>query len=182
MSKAQDPYDPAAIGGGPVGIDTRQAWIASDYLGVLASQAGYAWHQVRSEADVHSLDGTVTVQPGGSVFVQVKGHRPHFPRSTSYTIKEAWRKNWQALFTPAYFVVVTVPNDVVEHWVEHSPEGHETLLQLSAYWTRIDPLGSATSIRVFRQDRLTTETFDQWRRDYLDSTRRFGMMTTAQSD
>jgi len=170
-----DPY--SGLGGGPVGIDTRQAWIASDYIGVLASQAGYAWKALRTDGDVHSLDGQVVVHPGGSVFVQVKGHRPHFSRSTSYAIKSAWRRNWRSLLTPAYFVVVTVPDDVTDEWVEHPLKEHNTLLRLSAYWTRIDPLSEkAASIQVSRRNRLCLETFDEWRRDYIESTNRgFGM-------
>lgn len=171
MTVVPDPYDPAVVGGGPEGVDRRQAWIAVDYVGLLAAQAGYPWNLIRAETDVHSLDGTVTVHPGGSVFVQVKGRRPHFPRSTSYSIRAAWRKNWSALRTPGYFVVVTVPDDLADGWVQHPTATHDTHVRLSAYWTRIDPLGeSAKSIQVHRRQRLTMGTFEQWRRDYLDST------------
>lgn len=172
-------YSPQRVGGGPVAVNTRQAWIAADFVGLLSSQAGYAWRCVRPDGDVHSLDGDVVVHPGGSVFVQVKGRRPHFSRSTSYSVKQAWRRNWKSLLTPAYFVVVSVPDDVARTWVEHPPQSDETLLRLSAHWTRIDPLDDATkSIRVSRTSRLTVDTFEEWRRDYIDSTRvGFGLIS-----
>lgn len=178
---ADSRYSPGRIGGGPVELNTRQAWIAADYVGLLASQAGYAWRCVRPDGDVHSLDGDVVVHPGGSVFVQVKGRRPHFAKSSSYSIKQAWRRNWKSLLTPAYFVVVTVPDEVAESWVEHPTTGSDTRLHLSAYWARIDPLEDSTkSVQVVRSSRLTVETFDQWRMDYIDSTRLgFGLTNGA---
>lgn len=179
-----DPYSLDRVGGGPVAVNTRQAWIAADYVGLLASQAGYAWRCVRPDGDVHSLDGDVVVHPGGSVFVQVKGHRPHFPRSTSYPIQQAWRRNWKSLMTPAYFVVVTVPDDMVADWVDHREADRDTLLHLSAYWARIDPLADSTkSVGVSRSSRLTIDTFESWRKDYIASTRvGFGMVSALRPD
>lgn len=165
-------YDSTSVGGGPASSDARKTWIAGEYIGLLAAQAGYPWQLNRSEADIHSLDGHVLLHPGGSSFVQVKGRRPHFPRSVSYQIKAAWRRNWSSLRMPTYFVVVTVPDDVAQNWVHHGDGTHDTLLRLSGYWARIDPLPTdAKSVQVLRKNRLTIETFEHWRRNYIDATR-----------
>jgi hypothetical protein len=155
------------VGPGPETQDVRQSWYGPHYIGSLAAQAGYKWQDTPSGADVHSFDGNVIVHPGFGVAVQVKTVRKNFPRSMTYGIKKAWRTNWEALDLPGFLVVVVVPESV-SGWVEHdctwpSFTKHHT----SAYWTRIDPLlPDQKRIQVKRSDRLTAETFEQWREMY----------------
>ena len=74
-----------------------------------------------------------------SVFLQVKCTSQPITRQRSFTIKPAWRKNWEDLGLPGYFVVVSVPADTTD-WVEHSGKPWATELRSAAFWTRIDPL------------------------------------------
>ncbi len=154
-------------GPGPQGTDRRQAWFGPAYVAKIAAQAGYTWQATAAENDVHSFDGFVGIYPGTQLSVQVKCFRGRFKSSKAYRIHEAWRRNWEALAQPAYFVVVEVPESV-SGWVDHDTADRTTLEHASAYWTRIDPLAAdQKSIKVQSQQRLTAETFEVWRTQFM---------------
>lgn len=150
-------------GPGPVDQDRRQAWFGPAYVAALASQAGYSWVATPTDGDIHSFDGSVVLHPGNATFVQVKCFRGSIVRSKSYSIKPAWRENWEALEDPAYFVAVVVP-ETVGGWVHHREAERETLLRSAAFWTRIDPLKpQQKAIQLVASQRLTADTFEEWR-------------------
>ena len=147
-------------GPGPQTPERCQAWFGPAYVAKVAAQAGYPWQAIAAENDVHSFDGLVNIHPGTTLSVQVKCCRSPFKQSKAYSIKQAWRQNWEVLEQPAYFVVVRLPSPR-EDWLLHNND-RTTLEQASAYWTRIDPLAPGQkSISVSISQRLTAETFDQ---------------------
>lgn len=150
----------------PEDLERRQAWWGVRYVSAICAQAGFLFIETPGEGDVHSLDGQVILRPGLGVSVQVKcTHRP-IARSRSWAIKQAWRRNWQELDLPGYFVQVSVPGDTTS-WADH-PEGPRwnTLMRSAAFWTRIDPLGpNQKSIVVETSRRLTVDTLDEWATD-----------------
>ncbi len=59
-----------------------------------------------------------------------------------------------------HFVVVQVPSDACEKWLEHTPL--RTSHKATAYWVGIDPQNIPTTLRVAKSNRLTAETFSEW--------------------
>lgn len=146
----------------PEGLVRRQAWWGARYVGAMCAQAGYSWVETPAEGDVHSIDGAIYFRTGLPVSVQVKCSQRPLRRCRSWSIEDAWRKNWTDLYLPAYFVHVSVPPDI-DDWVEHGQNPWSTRLQTAAFWARIDPLlPGQKSIKVRASSRLTVETFDEW--------------------
>lgn len=111
----------------------------------------------------------------------MKCFRGRFKMSKAYRIHDAWRSNWTGLAQPAYFVVVEVPESV-SGWMEHVSTDRSTLEHASAYWTRIDPLPlDQKSIKVQTQDRLTAETFEVWREQFMSYAVQHGLITEEES-
>jgi len=150
----------------PEGLDRRQAWWGVRYVSAICAQAGYLFVETPGEGDVHSLDGQVFMRPGLGVSVQVKCTHKSITRQRAWTIKKAWRKNWEDLDLPGYFVQVSVPPDT-KGWVEHPADPEwATLMRCAAFWTRIDPLpASQKTITVRTAQRLTMATLDFWAAD-----------------
>jgi hypothetical protein len=158
----------------PQGSDARKAWWGVRYLSAVSAQAGFAFEETSGQNDVHSFDGYVFIRSGIAVSVQVKCTSTRIVRQRSYRIKSAWRKNWEGLDLPGYFVVVSVPTDTTD-WIEHGENPWSTLLRSAAFWTRIDPLApAATSITVHTSSRLTVETLDEWAADLMAVVSGFG--------
>lgn len=150
----------------PEGSHRRQAWWGVRYVSAICAQAGYLFVETPGEGDIHSLDGQVVMRPGLGVSVQVKCTHKPITRQRGWNIQKAWRKNWEDLDLPGYFVQVSVPPDTKD-WVEH-PADHQwaTLMQCAAFWTRIDPLSaSQKTITVRTAQRLTVDTLDIWAAD-----------------
>lgn len=156
----------------PEPLEKRQAWWGVRYVATMCAQAGYLFVETPPEGDIHSLDGTVHFRPGLPVSVQVKCSHTPFRRSRSWTILQAWRRNWSSLYLPTYFVHVSVPADIDE-WAEHGSDPWTTLLQCAAFWTRIDPLPPGQrSIQVVASRRLTVDTFSEWADDLSEVVQR----------
>ncbi|WP_226963855.1 DUF4365 domain-containing protein [Tetrasphaera sp. F2B08] len=149
----------------PVGVDRRKGWWGVRYLGSVCDQAGFRFDPTPSDGDVYSLDGQIFMTTTLSVFVQVKCTSRPITRARSYRIRPGWRRNWERLDLPGYFVVVSVPPDTTD-WMEHSSKPWTTVLKSAAFWTRIDPLPpDRKSITVKASDRLTVDTLDLWSAD-----------------
>lgn len=150
----------------PEGNDRRQAWWGTRYVSLLCAQAGYQFVETPSEGDVHSFDGYVFIRPGIPVSIQVKCSHTPIARQRSWTIDKAWRKNWEDLDLPGYFVQVSVPSTITD-WVEHPAQPRwTTVLRSAAFWARIDPLPSTQrTITVTTAQRLTVDTLDVWAAD-----------------
>jgi len=144
----------------PRGLDHRRSWYGIDYVSAACSQGGYEFQETAPQKDVHSLDGQVFFRTGLSVGVQIKCTSAQFVKKKSYLIEDAWRKNWEELILPAYFVVVSVPTDTKD-WIEHLVPDRRTLHRTSAYWARIDPMPPT-------QERITVETIQRFTVDTLD--------------
>jgi len=150
----------------PSGLDDRKAWWGVHYVRAMCAQAGFVFAESPPQGDVHSLDGQVFIRSTLSVFVQVKCTSKPITRQRSYSIKRAWRRNWTDLDLPGYFVVVSVPSDTTDEWVEHGNSPWTTLLKSAAFWTRIDPLSpQQNSITVTASQRMTVDTLDTWSAD-----------------
>lgn len=164
----------------PEGLDRRQAWWGVTYVSAICAQAGYLFVETPGEGDVHSLDGQVVMRPGVGVSVQVKcTHRP-ITRQRAWPIKPAWRKNWETLDLPGYFVQVSVPATTTD-WVAHPEKPRwNTLMQCAAFWTRIDPLpASQKTITVQTAQRLTVDTLGIWAADLETAVKGFSGGGTA---
>jgi hypothetical protein len=150
----------------PEGQDRRQAWWGVKYVSALSAQAGFLFIETPGEGDIHSLDGQVIIRPGLGVPVQIKCTNQPIKRQRSWSINSAWRKNWEQLDVPGYFIQVSVPPTTTD-WVDHPDEpGWSTLLRCAAFWTRIDPLPeSQKSIVIRTAQRLTVDTFGTWASD-----------------
>ena len=158
----------------PHSSDVRKAWWGLLYLGAICAQAGFRCDETPSQADVFSLDAQVFIRSTLSVFVQVKCTSRPITHSRSYAIKSAWRKNWQELDLPGYFVVVSVPADTTD-WIDHGARPWTTVQRSAAFWTRIDPLNpSQKSIQVTASQRLTVDTLDIWSADLELARQSFG--------
>jgi hypothetical protein len=149
----------------PLASDVRKSWWGVRYVAAVCAQAGFRIDETPSQGDVYSFDAQVFIRSTLSVFVQVKCTSQPITRQKSYAIKKAWRKNWQDLDLPGYFVVVSVPPDTPE-WMAHDDKPWSTELRSAAFWTRIDPLDpSQKSITVKASQRLTAATLDEWAAD-----------------
>lgn len=149
----------------PCGLDDRKAWWGVRYLSTVCAQAGFRMDETPSQGDVYSFDAQVFIRSTLSVFVQVKCTSRPITRQRSYAIKKAWRRNWEDLDLPGYFVVVSVPSDTPD-WMAHGAKPWTTMLNSAAFWTRIDPLpATQKSITVKASQRLTVATLDQWTTD-----------------
>lgn len=158
----------------PVGTDDRKAWWGVRYVGAVCDQAGFRFDPTPSQGDVYSLDGQIFMRTALSVFVQVKCTSQPITRARSYPIKPAWRRNWQALDLPGYFVVVSVP-PATKDWMTHGAKPWSTAWTSAAFWTRIDPLQpDQKRITVKTSDRLTADTLDVWSADLQAATVGFG--------
>lgn len=154
----------------PRGLDYRRSWYGMDYVSAVCSQGGYEFQETAPQKDVHSLDGQVFFRTGLAVGVQIKCTSARFMGKKSYLIEDAWRKNWEQLILPAYFVVVSVPTDTKD-WIEHLDPARHTLHWTSAYWVRIDPLQpSQVRITVETDQRFTVDTLDAWCSDLEQAT------------
>lgn len=150
----------------PRDVKIRKAWWGAHYVSLVCDQAGLLFQESPSQGDVYSFDGQLWIKSGLSVSVQVKCTARRVVRQRSYRIKPAWRKNWDRLDLPGYFVVVTVPSDVTDDWLEHAEDPAATLARSAAFWTRIDPLDpNQTDITVLASQRLTVDTFKEWADD-----------------
>jgi hypothetical protein len=149
----------------PRGIDDRKAWWGVRYVSAVCAQAGFRIDETPSQGDVYSFDAQVFIRSTLSVFVQIKCTSRPITRQRSYRIKKAWRKNWEDLDLPGYFVVVSVPTDTPD-WMEHGSAPWSTRLSSAAFWARIDPLQPGQkSITVRANQRLTVDTLEEWSKD-----------------
>lgn len=153
---------------------TRKAWWGVRYVSAICAQAGFRIDETPSQGDVYSFDAQVFIRSTLSVFVQVKCTSKPITRQRSYAIKPAWRKNWEDLDLPGYFVVVSVPADTTD-WIEHGGKPWATELRSASFWTRIDPLKpDQKSVTVKTTQRLTVDTLDTWAADLQVARRGFG--------
>lgn len=134
------------------------------YLRALCSQAGLPLSETSPDEDAQAIDCMILFRRG-IVFVQVKCTSQFTlgGKTASWPMDLHWQQSWEALQHPVYFVMVIVEDGDPAAWLRHPADG--TFHHAAAYWTRVDINTPTTSVRIDKNQRLTTDTFHRWSLD-----------------
>lgn len=142
----------------------RKARYGVAYLRSVCSQVGVPLSETEPDEDVYAIDCHVKF-PELAVPVQVKctSKLTVIGRGASVDSNPVWLAKWRQSRIPVYLVLVIVPKKCVD-WLRHDKDG--TWHATGAFWVRVT--GHETGrITVPKRQRLTTDSFDEWRTEAL---------------
>lgn len=150
-------------------LSMRKSRYGISYVKNIAAQAGVA--MVENNPDEDSLGVDCFIPFGvGTARIQVKclgGHDLSDLGDFRVDLKKAWIEKWSQCLEPVYLVAVLLSDDDYAGWIKHSDM--DTLHKSTAYWVRINQLGSVSSVRIPKStgNRLSIEAFNIFKDDCL---------------
>jgi hypothetical protein len=153
-------------------LNGRKGRYGVAYLDAVVTAAGFDMTEPRPGADMLAYDTTIMF-PEGDVRVQIKTTHQYALGGSNerltYTAKQHWVDSWAAARIPVYFVVVVVPPEDGQLWLNHGPTGTE-MTQTAAFWNRIRPSDftpANMSVAALRSQRLHGSTLLEWQRNFV---------------
>lgn len=161
MAEGERPPNDTIATLGPKGAKAR---FGVAYLRSVCSQAGVGFKETSPDEDVRAIDGEIDFDVAPAA-VQVKctgKFKIDGGRTATWPADVVWRKKWNKIKIPVYFVLVLVDPDIQANWLEHRNDG--TMQHAAAFWVRVNQL-TGDSVTVPKSQRLTAETLNEWAED-----------------